>query len=724
MADWTPLPPQPADACGVVTGAVLCGGTHRLVPGYSGALFTVERATDFATLAVNALPTGAPDVTSLAAFLAPSKGVGYVVRLNSQDGVAANDMTNPTLALAPIIDMANVSGANIPLMFNWVERAMYLGFANLYTVNWPGSGNAISFTAVNSPVLPWIVQGVKVTGTNIPVNTTVTAVDYTTGAIMLSNTPTGVPANVVFAEPQPGVYLDIPDTIQVPWQSWSMIMSMQYGAQSANALRPIIMGVHGSDVASAAGNWSGIYMSAEGQAGGTRVIDGNNLLSNHVAAGGNWSSSPQIFGFALGGAGGRNLNWQMEGQQGTIANATGATPAVTLSGGAIGFSNQFANPTNSSDFLLYDVIVAPTQAAPADFTNATTAISKAIVFDGSSTTAGAGTISPLSWPFYVAQSLAGTYPFKPFNQAVGGTIEYGSAQFSRYGGALAANQKDLIVLHAGQGNSLQQGGTLTVSATDSATGILTVSGTGNTAFAPTVHISSPANLPAGATILSSNYTQTTIQVDPAHLPTGKLTSVTVLNDTGAEAWRAIVDYCATMVASGYSRIVLVGSATRGSFQPAQLSEFDTLKTFERELWSTVPNVVGFIDLEADPEFGDGGAMTVTGVDPVHNTATVASLAPYAAANNRIYWAGMPYSLANDSGGQTVTGVTGNGPYTIAMSGSVSGLAVGSVLHAINPAPWTQYSQYWTPDHQHFQPAGYQLQGANAAQFLVDSGLLK
>jgi hypothetical protein len=165
--------------------------------------------------------------------------------------------------------------------------------------------------------------------------------------------------------------------------------------------------------------------------------------------------------------------------------------------------------------------------------------------------------------------------------------------------------------------------------------------------------------------------------------------------------------------------MLIGSATRGTFTTQQLAEFNTFKTFLRELWSTIQGVIGFIDLEDDPAFGDDGAMIVT-APPNGNQVTVNALTANAAMGNRIRWAGMPYNVAADTGGQTIAGVSGN---TITLSGLATGLQVGSIIRAINPAPWVAHPECWLRDHQHFQAVGYQRQAAREAQWLLDNGVL-
>jgi len=100
-----------------------------------------------------------------------------------------------------------------------------------------------------------------------------------------------------------------------------------------------------------------------------------------------------------------------------------------------------------------------------------------------------------------------------------------------------------------------------------------------------------------------------------------------------------------------------------------------------------------------------------------NTAMVLS---FAIVTARVRWAGMPYSIAGDTGGQTIIAVSGN---TITVSGPTTGLSVGSIIQAINPAPWISFPTFWNNDGQHFRPEAYRLQGMMFASFLIENGLL-
>lgn len=727
-AIWTPFAPAGIDPGALVSSPVFVGGTRRSIPSYTGNLFDVTRATDLAVKTIGVLPNGDPDISTLAAFLAPSAGIGYCTKQYEQSG-GTNHATQTVLAYAPQIDMSTIVGTNIPLLFNFITRAYYLVLAT-YTVTW-SSGTGMTFTTLPvATTLPWILPGINVAGTNIPGGTTLVSINYSTGAIVLSNAPTGTPGSLAVSIGTPGCFMDLPNTMQVPWQSWSVAQSLQFPALASSGSRPIILGVHGADAASSAGSWAGIILPGRSANNGCRTINGNSLGDSQTIVGVNWSSTPQIVAFAMGGTGGRNLTWQFEGLQGQFNLAVGTTPATTLSGGSIGFSFQFGSPVTSGDLLVYDTIITPNTISLGDMTRITAAVSaargwkpqvrKPLVCDGSSTTFGTGGTSALSWPGQLAMKLADALPVKAYDMAKGGTIEISNQNFSGFAGAMAASGKDLIIFHPGMGNSLQAGGSLTVSATDQVTGILTTSGsTVNTSFAPGGYCTGNVNLPAGASIIAVG--GNSVQVDPSHLPTGNVGTITMANDTGAQAWASIVAYCATAITSGYSRIVLIGSASRGTFTGGQLTEFNNLKAFIRELWGTVPGVVGFVDYEDDPVFGDDGGMTVTAVNAGAQTVTVSALSAYAASANRIRWAGMPVNLGANTGGQTIAGVSG---LVLTLSGATTGLSVGSIIRAINPTPWTTYSSFWPSDKQHFTMAGYQRQGARISQYLLDNALLR
>jgi hypothetical protein len=385
--------------------------------------------------------------------------------------------------------------------------------------------------------------------------------------------------------------------------------------------------------------------------------------------------------------------------------------------------------------------------------------------------------------------LGDVSPVLPYNLPTGGSVATSVSSFPNYAGLMPAAQRGLLVVHLGNGNELQANAAARTVTVQSGNVLTLNGGTVNTAFQGIgALLQGNVNLPAGATVAA--WTTNTITVDAAHAPTGAIGNVAVINSPASNAWANIRAYCTQAVASGYHNIVLITSAARNTFTAPQLAEFNTLKTFYREAWNTLPGVVAYIDLEDFPEFGsDGGTMVVTGIsgsnvtvnalsgatftgtqnsgsayltiqsavsgsalagmtvynagvaigtmlaNPGANGTGVVQLsqlagstissgtsltASYAGAGSRVRWSGMPYSVAGDTGGQTITAVSGN---VLTISGATTGLSVGSIIQAVNPTPWAAYPSVWSPDGQHFQALGYQLQASVFAQALLSNGLL-
>jgi len=315
-----------------------------------------------------------------------------------------------------------------------------------------------------------------------------------------------------------------------------------------------------------------------------------------------------------------------------------------------------------------------------------------------------------------------------------------------------------VIYKPGEGNGFQQGTTvpitaqsgtfmttsttLTTGSAPNASTALINTANGNTALAPYVPIlGTPSGcLPAGSTVASIT-SPTTFTV--SQTPNSTCTSVTVQNETAAN--EIIEDQAYdSLIASVAPQIpyMKIGTFSRGSFSSPQLGEFNTKKAIMYSACnpdvngmalpstpgaavcaSLFPNNKCYVDLEMDPYFGgDNAAMFVSAVvDSTH--VTVGTLSNYAAVGNRIEWWGMPYNLAADTGGQTITGVSGT---TLTVSASTSGMYVGELLRAINPAPWSAYP--WPTgsinlDSQHPTPLGYEIENSKVQRCLLASGML-
>jgi hypothetical protein len=866
-AQWAPIA-NPGRHAGALIPGTIPAGTQRLVPGYAGTLFTAVRASDLATQAITALPDDSADLSTLAGFLAPTGGIGYVTSLNLQDGSGLT-LSQTVLASMPLIDMATVVNGNLPLCMDSGHRDYWLTMGQLgggtWAATWPGSGNIVNFSLVGAsgtgsitgttatlpalisnfsagfwcagqilsgagvtagttliapiqtndatgggtwlispsqtvvsttltaslPALPIdILPGDYVTGTNIAAaaftatiagtaltvvsltsgtiaigqlvqnaaagthivsgsgtawvvdvsqtiatttamvgTTTVAAVNYATGAVTLATTPLGTLGALTLH--QPGCFLDLPSSVLFPWQTWGCILSAEMGV-IGTSVRPFLFGAHGNDPLNGAASYSGVIFGAVATSLGFRLWNGNNVGSGSLPApngSGTYQSSPLVWAWSAGGVNGRDLTYQWDGVQGFTPNATAAVPASNLAGGSIGFNRQLINGTVngvSGDFLLYDILLYPQSLTAAQIGMVSASLNAArgwfpqvqatLTADGSSTTAGNGTIGALCWPEQAGKRLSSVSPRLVYAAVSGGTIENSVGQFPNVGGMMPASKRGLLVWHPGLGNSLQQTGSFT--STGQTGSVLSVN-TSNSILASIGTVLSGINLAAGTVITA--WTGSSITVSPA--PLGTVGAFTVLNDTAQIAWGSIVAYFAQAASSSFGPFVLEGSASRRSFTTGQLAAFNTIKTIMREGWQTLPGVVGFIDWEDDPYFGsDGASMVVQAISA--NQVTVQALSTYAGVGNRVRWSGMPYSIAGNSGGQTIAAISGN---AITVSGATTGLSVGQIIQATSPCPWSAYPGRsglgLNPDGQHFCKQGYWRQGDTVAQFLLDNSIL-
>lgn len=569
-------------------------------------------------------------------------------------------------------------------------------------------------------------------------NTVVSSVNYTTGAIVLSCAPTAAPGSLVFnAQP---VYMDFPNTMQVPWQSWSGV----YSSQSPNGTRPFMLGIGGQSAFNGAANFSGPLTPGVGLPYGFRIFNGNNVGSSSAGLGGVVQSNPLVQAFSTGGTNGRDLNWQYDTLQGFQFQNSGAVPASTLSGGNVGFNCQLTNPAvgarTTPDWMLYDILIYPSTLTLKNINDITACINlargwvpqaaQAYSCDGSSTTVGAGTNQMLAWGQQLGKRLNSVAPLQQYVVPQGSTIEAMWGNFGNFCGAVPAVKRKTLFVHFGLGNSLQSGGSFT--ATGQSGNTINVASTGNTALSGLGIPVSGTNIPAGA--FTTAFTSTSVTLNTP--PTGTVTTFSVLPDTAQIAWQNMNSYCANALTFGYSQIVVIGSASRKGFSATvgALDNFNTVKCYLREAALTMPGVVGYVDWENDPYMGsDGATMRVTGISG--STVTVNVPSNYVAVGNRVYWPGMlgatsaaiQAQISANTGGQYFATVSGS---SFTTTGPLTGLVVGSTIQAVSPAPWSTWPGELelgefglNPDGQHFCRRCYWRQGDTVAQFALDNSLI-
>jgi hypothetical protein len=350
-------------------------------------------------------------------------------------------------------------------------------------------------------------------------------------------------------------------------------------------------------------------------------------------------------------------------------------------------------------------------------------VKNTIIFDGSSTTFGAGTDSIYNSSHMTVDAIASQYPSRAFDVAPGGCIEEQTYFFqqtvvplTKLPGYVQENEH-IVVYHPGLGNSIQAGGQYTVTAQSGA--VLTVSpapgtaplGSVTSSLFPGIHVRGTNNLADDYVVTA--ITTDTVTLNAAPTPSVMGSTIEIVSDTGQDAWQAIETYLTQAHDAGF-KVVLIGSASRAPFDDEYylasdiwLTQFRTAKALMAANWQAA-GAAAYIDLETDPAFGADTAMNVVGVSGAN--VTVSALGSYTVVGNYVTWAGNDTAV-------TIKALSGN-----VLTLSVQPPTALTQLEDFNPAPWVN-STLWNLDGQHFTYAGYEKIAQLTATALVGAGLI-
>jgi hypothetical protein len=689
----------------VVTAAAVYG-TRQLVSSYTGALFDITRLSDLTVLSVAQLGrSGKPNVSAIAAFL--SGTVGFFTKVYDQTGNGYH-ATQTVLACAPVVDLIDIQNG-----------CPWLTFCNSYRVYQSGLGT-FGVTSYSGTVLTitggvpsWVAPGQAVAATNIPYYTaaiTATAVSGQTitvasvpsgvsvgmaigwstaslsvdafGALPAGATISGISGNVITvsgATPPalttngvtltlcvrnlitavtattitiqvaptgtpgavtigvPSVWLNLPTGLSVPWQSSGFAFVARPGG---NDIPSSWLWLGQPATSQDSGKTTGALSGYGLYKIGTTTLDCLRVVVGNGATGNNYTqqhSVPAAADFFAVTQSGTTNSWWGGRYSGSATQ--GGTSAVSLLGGSWGYSNMYGPQTRSGDVEFAGLIVYGAAPTAAQMTSVQIA-------------------------FYDA---FGIKPQGRVNVGLwGSSTTNGQGNYSSRATAMKLlrsleDTAPLIARNCGDSNTIEIGNT-------------------------------------DDYILNGYDANAPLNVCVYHPGLGNSIQAP---DTGAAAWNAVVAGIAALRTIGFGKIVLIGSASRGTFTSGQLTEFRNAKAMMNGLALSYADA--YVDLETDPVFGADTAMTVTAVSG--NTVTVSALSTYAVAGNYVQWSGMPWSIASDTGAVSISSISG---LVLTLSAAATGVAVGSTIGAINPAPWTTPgAAYWNTDNQHFHDAGYQ-----------------
>jgi len=812
-ANWTKVTNPGVYPASAVSGAAGSWGTSCYVSNWTQPILVLTRPSDNTTKAISCV-NGGFDLVTANAFCAPSGGICYVTALHDQTDNGAYDNTvnttydavQATLSNAPRIGLEyavynpSTSSYSVPMVFDSALRQYWQGVVGSYAITNTSGTNAFCLSAITgfpttmangNSGMWWIYPTLTTTGTGIPASTTVLTFNPVTGCGTFSANTTANATAVSFGKGANAVFLSLPSSLSIPMETSAAMLSMRSGNITGTANYAISLGVTASSALNSYPYLTfmpGPFNSTISNIGTGRFIQNATGSSTTYGVGTSpWPSNfDQVIGYTNGGTNGRNVVWQINNQQGTLTASS--MTVVNMTGGLWGLNPSYvaynsASSTNYDTFN-YGMTVYGSTLTAAQMTTYTISenlmrgwkpqVVNSLICDGSSTTDGNGTTAPGMTCNAVAQRLAQLgHPVNDWIQGQGGGPALSVYAYPAAIGTLANvlnSQNPIEIWYPGMGNGFQQTGTLAITGNTSGNILITTTTNlyntnpyfiVNSQLAyPGVYLSGTPNgcLATGTQITQFNSTTTFTISTPA---LGNCTSMTLLNETGANEWAELQSYDTLAGASGI-KYILVGSAARGSFTTSnapygastQLAEFGTLKSILMTQCSPntsgyssgctgLPNCVGYVDLEAVPLWGgDPGNTTVASIidsqDFTVNTTGTAA-ANYLVVGNRIEWVGMPVNTSPtiDTGNQTITAVSGSSsPYTITVSGTDSGLSVGQTVRAINPAPWTTYpctntgvgsysTGAWNLDHQHYCfNLGYDTQSAIFAQALIKTGLLK
>lgn len=581
-----------------VDGAGLAAayGTFLMVRDYRGPLFEITRASDRAALGVFAAGDGKPGLSALRGFLAGT--TGFFSTLHDQRGAGRHATQAGALGSCPRFDFDHVTRGAPEVLFDTQYRGYLLGQQAFRAA--PLDARTLRVEGG----VPWyVLAGCAVTGDNVQPSTTVSAVDYAAGAITLDRAPAAPPGPLRITPP--AAWLDIPPAVEVPWTSHGVMMAVRH-CEMHGCETPILLGQAASVARDPLLPFQGLFKALY-RGGGLRFVGGNNGTLQNGQGPPNFTDDA-VLGYSTGGRHGKVVNWLFCGEGGTNPEYGDPRAGMGLAGGSIGYSPQVggSQPIWGGTMGLYGAAVWGGTLPPGHMARVQDGFCGAlgidrrawgggIVCDGSSTTAGNGTVTTNGWPTRLARLLRPAHPAVAYNTGQGATIEWGTANFGTHVAPLLRGRRRLAVYFPAMGNSIQAGGRFAVAGQRADT-VLEVPGI--PAGAPLVagaFVGGP-NIRPGTQVLAAGGGAVTLSC----LPLGPVASLSVQGDTGAQAWLAVTRHLASLRLAGARRIVLVGSASRGSLAGAALAEFRALKALAAADWPSYADA--YVDLESDPGF--------------------------------------------------------------------------------------------------------------------------
>ena len=519
-------------------------GTGAVKAGWTGNLFDLTLADGVTVKTFAVYANGRPNLADIRQFIGTS--TGYVTKLYDQSG-GTHDATQATVANAPFLDLTRIQNGFPAIVFDFDARI----YAN--------AGN--------------------------------------TGK----------------------VYLDLPVGHSLTLNNHAMFFVGSLPNFPTDG-RPMTAGVSGGSALSSSNTFAMLRLGGSGTVSWLRAIantgGANSQYSYNVPT--NSGVYPRhgvhVYGYSRTGT---TVRWYSEEYSGS--GTSGSDPGSgAITNGSLGNSQQFAAQGNvfggdleAYAFATFNADLGATVAA-----NLVQAIweqfaiapqtKHTIIFDGTSTTRTTGGSITMSYPRQVADLLAREFTVRAGNFGVGQSAEAMLQIFSTYPGAqFDPTFAKLLVTNPGIGNSLQATGAFTVSSQVSANTLVISTSMLFPSFASVGAIvtvsGGGASVPVGTVISAVNNANNPTQVTLSNpISGGTPTTMTVQNSTGIQVWNTITQYLTLARKTGF-KILLVGSASRGTFSGAQATEFRTAKNLMIQQWQGYADA--FLDLENDPAFG-------------------------------------------------------------------------------------------------------------------------
>lgn len=519
-------------------------GTGACIAGWTGNLFDLTLSNGSTTKTFAVYRDGLPNLADINQFIGTD--TGFVTKLYDQSG-NTNNAVQATVANAPYLDTTRVQNGFPAIIFNFDQKF------------------------------------------------------YATGA-------TGK------------VFLDLPVGHSLTLNSHAMFFVGSLPNFATDG-RPMTAGVAGGAALAATNTYAMLRIGGAGLVSWLRAIANTGSANAQYSFNVPINTGPivrhgvHVYGYSRTG---RTVRWFSEEASGSgLAGTDPGSGSITA--GSLGNSQQFAAQGNvyggdleAYAFATYNADLGATVAANLvqamwEQFQIAPQLRTTIVFDGTSTTRSTGGSIVNSFPRQVCDLMANEYSVRALNMGVGQTTEAQGQIFA----SIIAKQFDpvnakLLVVNPGIGNSLQASGAFTVSSLGANASVLNIS-TSMTypsfaSIGAVVTVSgNGASVPAGTTIVAGNDPNNPTQLTLSNPVSGGVpTTMTVINSTSAQVWATLTAYLAAAKKAGY-KVLLIGSASRGTFTTPQAAEFRKLKNLMGNSWQGYADV--YVDLEADVAFG-------------------------------------------------------------------------------------------------------------------------